>query len=277
VESGPVSTGPFAIVAMMDCAFCGRKMNGMKGRKRSKEHAFASWLLDEVAPPGKVTHTVSASREGPIRRQRTPDELDVVTRKVCVPCNAGWMNDLENAARPYLQSMFRRHGRTYYGTGCQLLAAWAAKTALAMELANPDPKWRRPIEDVHYRAMAAGRDHPPPRTLVWLGAYRGHRHLSHWSKDIQIKSETGNETHGYDATIIVSPVVLQVFGHLSAEELAVEKKGYRAEMARQIWPYVEPVAWPPPRVMGEDDLWAFMRSFEEVPKEEWIYARCRAA
>lgn len=248
------------------CAFCGLPMDGTPGRERTNEHGFAEWLLDEFPAKGKVIHTVSGGRDQPIKRRWTANKLAAKTGKVCKTCNSGWMSNLEVAVRPFLGSLIRGNGRTFYKDGQRLLAAWAVKTALAMELINPDPEYRRPIDPIHYWEMARCRDRPPPRTEVWLGAWGGEPHLHHWSKEIVVQQGELDESAAYSSTLTVGHAVLQVFGHSHAEDFEVTHQGWRAQLAHKIWPYQGPVTWPPKRLMDEEGLWAFMRPFEEVPE-----------
>lgn len=233
-------------------------------RERTKEHGFAKWLLKEFELEGTILHTVSGGRDEPIKRQWSKGHLDATTKRVCKKCNGGWMNDLERSVRPFLGSLIRGNGRTLYKDGQRLLAAWSVKTALAMELINPDPEFRRPIDPAHYLAMAQARDTPPPRTEVWLGAWGGTPHLHHWSKEILAREVGGAETSAYSSTLVVGHAVLQVFGHSHHEEIEIEHQGWRAELSEKIHPYRSAVVWPPRRLMDEEALWAFMRPFEEV-------------
>lgn len=227
------------------CAFCGRPMDGSAGRKRTHEHGFAKWLLNEFPAKGKVTHTVSGGRHQPVKRQWTAKEIDATTNKVCEACNTGWMNDLETAVRPFLGSLIRGNGRTLYKDGQRLMSAWAVKTALAMELINPDPEYRQPIDSIHYREMARCRDRPPPNTEVWLGAWRGEPHLHHWSKEIVVQQGEPEEAVAYSSTLTVGHAVLQVFGHSHPADFEIDHQGWRAELAHKIWPFQTTVTWPP--------------------------------
>jgi len=257
------------------CAFCGSPMAKSTGMGRTKEHGFARWLLSEFAENGLVRHTVSGGRDQPVKREWTKKELDAVTRKVCSSCNGGWMNDLEVAVRPVLASLIRGHGRTLYKDGQQRLAAWAVKTALAMELIVPDPEFRRPIDVRHYREMARCQNQPPPKTQVWLGAWGGQQMLHYWSKEIVVQGGGSKSVPAYSSSMTVGHAVIQVLGHSYPDDFEVTHQGWRAELSEKIWPYQGAVEWPPARPMDDDALWAFMRPFEEVPETRTIASRHR--
>jgi hypothetical protein len=158
---------PSASSTRRTCAFCGH-LFGPRGtpHERTGEHALASWLLSVMPGNGPVTHSRQSKARGPMDQVWTKNELDIVAKQVCRACNGGWMNDLENAARPFLTPLIQGRGRHLHETGQALLAAWAAKTALALHLTTPENG--APLE--HYREIA-NTHLAPAQTLVWLAAH----------------------------------------------------------------------------------------------------------
>ncbi len=229
----------------------------------TREDVIPLWMV-EALPKGVVTTSVAAGRDEPPHRVHQSDKIEVVARRVCRACNNGWMSELEVAAKPYLQSMLRGHGRTYYEGGQAAMAAWAVKTVLMFDLVNPHPEMRRPIEDEHFQAMCASAPAVPPRMQVWLGAYRGAKTLWHWSKDIAVNVGKPDEAHAFTSTMLFGPIVLQVFGHLHPTPFDLRMNGDRADMGLKIAPFEAPVSWPPRQTMNEDNLWRFGQMFEKV-------------
>jgi hypothetical protein len=228
----------------MPCAFCGEQFG--KDRPKSDEHAWARWIGKELPRMGDeegFRHTIRDTDTGEVLHQWAPKELDVVTGKVCRTCNEGWMEGQERVARPYLTSLMAARKRPLHREGQRALAAWANKTALALQLATPNapkfPNWS-------YRETARAKSEPPKNTQVWLGAFEHGTflHTAH-PKALTLEGGSGMKADGYLVTFLVGHAVFQVFGHTHDEEMVITKGGTRARMATQIWPILdEPTWWP---------------------------------
>jgi hypothetical protein len=239
------------------CSFCGQEF-GPKGgpTERTAEHAIAQWVSKHFPNPGAgVTHTVRAGTHGPVQREWASGSKDVATliaSSVCRACNGGWMNGLEHAVRPYLPPMMRGERRTLYRESATALAAWAVKTALALDLVeHADP----PIEAKHYRAMAAAKTAPPEHVQVFAGEYRGWRHGLYSPRSLNMTGDTSGITAlGYVGTFTVARAAFQVFFHGLGEELTVSRQGAMARTMPQLWPRLGDFRWPPPNPITEPIL-----------------------
>jgi hypothetical protein len=167
------------------------------------------------------------------------------------------MNDLERAARPYLESIVVGSQRTLDATALTKVSAWATKTTLALQLASRDATAFPPR---YYRQLTADPTRPPPRTQVWLGAYDGFRLTFCQTWLLDMKSSQANGM-GFVSTMIIGKAVFQVFLHALDADLTLEKQGVRARMASQIWPTIGEVGWPPAVVIDESSLWRFLQAF----------------
>jgi hypothetical protein len=241
----------------MPCAFCGNDFQ-RPHRPRSAEHVWPLWLDHYLPNPGEdFTVTVRGSETGEVKSIRTSAELDVVSRKVCEPCNNNWMNDLENLARPYLVTVLQGHGRPLYQEAQTALATWAVKTALVVQLISPPHR----ISDAHYRAMTARKSSPPDKVIVWLGAYEGFRHLFAAPNHLEMtRPSTGSVSHADFTTLAIGHAIFQVLIHNEDGQVAIER-GARANMATQIWPILGVVRHPPPVVVTEASLLTLSRPF----------------
>ena len=235
----------------MSCAFCGEPFS--KKRPRSKEHAWAQWLAQYLPNPVEKFRHIVSSPTGEVKATWTDKDLAVISKQICNPCNTGWMNDLENAARPYLVTLMKGRGRTLYREAQTVLGAWAVKTALALQLAIPDAV-RIPAE--HYRAIYELKTKPPPKILIWLGAYEGWRHLWVSPHHLTLNFRDGSGRDAYETTLVVGHAVFQVFGHLNEDEVTWERAA-RADVATQIWPIRKDVQFPPPAILTEATLKTF--------------------
>lgn len=94
-------------------------------------------------------------------------KINHTIRRTCEPCNTGWMSDLENVTKVIVGPMVRGEHPVRLGLADQrLVALWAIKMALMLELASPGPL---AIPASIYRWVYSKRV-PPPETRIWLGA-----------------------------------------------------------------------------------------------------------
>lgn len=244
----------------MICAFCGLPFDRAQRRARTGEHVLPLWTLDYVpGEAGPVTHHRQSTVEGGFDQVWTADEFDVVAKRVCEQCNDGWMNDLENQARPFLIPMIRGHGKHLHQTGQELVASWCVKTALAVHLTTAEKA--APVE--HYREIA--RTHRPPSdTWVWLAAYDGGQNIArHHSTALELEAESFT-AYGYATTLAVGHFAFQVAGYSGAEEEVTFAEGPAGGQAKlRIWPYTgRTVIWPPRLVLDQTSFDAFAAAFE---------------
>jgi hypothetical protein len=85
--------------------------------------------------------------------------LDHRAKVVCLSCNNGWMNDLENRARPTLKEMISGSGVSLTPDEQRDVATWAAKTAMCVEKTFPTAT--QAIPNDYYRALSADTLRPP--------------------------------------------------------------------------------------------------------------------
>lgn len=172
----------------MPCVFCQRN------EPLSAEHVFPRWTQPFLAESqdDEGTHTRITIRAGQAddTRSHRGKPATLTVRSVCADCNNGWMSRLEEQAKPYLLTMIRGHGRTYYEHGQALIATWLVKTALVagskftpllpaeiyrqlyddLQPSDNTIVWlaRTPYEEMHYTDFRPIRTHPdespPPAT-----------------------------------------------------------------------------------------------------------------
>lgn len=116
------------------CHFCGRPITG----KKSREHVFPRWLL-RYLKSGRIhirtSHFDQAGEETQVR-EHTLNEL--VLGGVCRDCNHGWMSQLEQMARPVVQSLVFGNASLAGLDAHQrfVLSRWALKTAITLNLSS---------------------------------------------------------------------------------------------------------------------------------------------
>lgn len=137
--------------------------------------------------------------------------LDHRAKIVCLSCNNGWMNDLENRARPALTEMIAGSGVSLSPDKQREVATWAAKTAMCVEKTFPTATQAIPTD--YYSALYADTWRPPNDLVVWAGCYLGETPfgISHrsWPLWQFVKRQPSKM---FQATYRIGHLILQLFG-----------------------------------------------------------------
>jgi hypothetical protein len=165
---------PSAQPGASSCIFCGTTQ-----RPLTREHVIPRWARRSLNIQGPGT--AAARTDGPGRRRRA-DALQALNitlhDAICAECNSGWLGrQLEQPVRPVLAPMAVSARPTILSpANLTLIATWAVKTVLLLELAfRQRHPARRPAGG--YPASRAelawlrARTEPPPRSRVWLGCW----------------------------------------------------------------------------------------------------------
>jgi hypothetical protein len=138
------------------CVFCG-------ALKQSKEHVYPKWLRKLMGTYDSIITITETESGAEVRKTQVP--FDVTVNTVCQTCNTGWMQQLEERARPLLSSMIRGEPCELEPAQQRLVAVWFTKTAMMMhERARPS---ERVIPTAHFEVMFR-QEGPPTGTAVWL-------------------------------------------------------------------------------------------------------------
>jgi hypothetical protein len=132
----------------MNCLSCGET-----SATRSGEHVFAQWLLDYLhALTSPISHFryQADGTSTPHRGQIALDSLRL--KRICEPCNNGWMSRLEERAKPILVRLMERKLAldALDDEQRRLLARWAGKTAIIESYAIGAEK---PVDPQFLQAM----------------------------------------------------------------------------------------------------------------------------
>jgi hypothetical protein len=220
----------------MPCVFCGHP-------KRTNEHVFPQWLLGVIPGHGPIVHRGDAP-PGSVAESRewTTDVITFKAKVVCArTCNNGWMNDLEKAARPFLESMIGGYGRTLYDRGRTVVAYWGLKTAMMIDFAQ-EPE-HRSVRASDYPSLYK-RQGVLPNTFVWLAASRFGRGALARNRTLTANLGT-KRLEGFGATLNVGHLVIEVV-RLDGEPVnAIDIGGKLGPGLQRIWPASRPVTWTP--------------------------------
>jgi hypothetical protein len=192
-------------VVARQCMFCGGD-----GR-RSREHVIPQWF-SALLPPGARVDIGSGRERGPARHSRTQTGIQIITKAVCEDCNTGWMSELEAKAQAILTPAMLGQRTRFQRADLDLIALWAAKTALAYAMTSPDV--RDAVTDGMPRVLYETRC-PPPLSGVWMGTYCGTFGKLQVAKIMPRKLTlqivgTGREVAAFDWTAAIGHVVFKV-------------------------------------------------------------------
>lgn len=232
------------------CVFCG-------GGGLTAEHVWPRWLADVLPGSGPLAFARKALHEADAKRWKAPS-LNVTIKRVCAPCNNGWMSALEADAKPLLSPMIEGKPMGLSAREQKFAATWAAKTAAMLGLTHSSGPVV-PAADV--TALFATRE-PPRNALVWLGAYEGEWSGWYSGDVIGLGPRANPDGFAYCATLVLGRLVFQVLGSDLAEAMTPLSAPEAGRLSIQIWPDPRPlVSWPPDFAILDAGLEMFAGQF----------------
>lgn len=222
---------------MARCLICG------DDAELSREHAIPAWIGRELnATSDPVRHRYEGFPGSGISREWTAGSVDVKVKKICEPCNNGWMSQLESDAQAVLTSLIRGESRAVTTTECRLVTRWFLKTMLMLELAGD--RTQRVALPAHEDWVRTG--HLPPDVALWLGAARRPSGTATGARGVTVRVGD-QEGPGWLFALVVGHLVLVAFG--TSEGIGQsELTAPLSDALTRIWPLPPLVAAYPPRV-----------------------------
>jgi hypothetical protein len=236
------------------CAFCGARLGKGPGQvEDSEEHIIARKLLKYIpqAKGGRVVH--QRSFPGEPDKTWINDDFDITAKRICIRCNSGWMDEMDDRAIPFIGPMMGGRRISLIKHGQEQVAAWASKVTLGLLLTMPRDAPEAPIE--HYREIPVTKL-PPVWTSVWLAAYEDLPRVGYQEPFVRIMPGV----HAYGATILLGTMIVQVLGSVGEQPVTWETSTWDPATQR-IWPYRSTVDWRPDYVIQERNLSAFCGRF----------------
>ena len=240
------------------CVFC-------KGAPLTREHVFPRWLENvlpiqersrgqDLAEVGGELLTVPAL---PVTHRQMGEKFTEATvARVCRPCNNGWMNGLEDAARPVLTTLISGQDTAVGEEHARHLALWVAKTCLMAQLTHPESA---AVPTEHYRWLYENRT-PPPGTQIWALDIEA----QDWSLRMQhfailygdpAHCDPAEPCNTYSTTIGLGRAAFCVMGTTSESVVLPSLDDVTPLGAVRLWPYPRPFGWGRVAPLGDDDLW----------------------
>lgn len=222
------------------CVFCG-------GGPTTKDHVWPDWV-------GKLIRDHTGVDSYPTTvgdKEWVSPRIDFQVKRVCEPCNSGWMSRMERTVQPFLGTMILGDpsSATLSTIQQRRLAAWAVKLALMLDFAHE----KNPIIPPSEYEMFYKRRRPHSGMTVWLTAYSGshwgawaHRtSLHHRRRAFKAVLPAPEHENLYILTFTVFRVVFQVIHYFGGQGIKVEESWPWTQSLIPLWPRGnEPVVWP---------------------------------
>jgi len=146
---------------LVKCYFCGEQLKG----KRSCEHVFPQWLLDDFGIREEMINDTHYSQEGEVKSHRVHNLDNLLAGRICSHCNNGWMSELESKAKANVLAL-AEDNKVVVELDQKArfdLARWAFKTVLTLNLAS---NYRKIIPRDHYQWLFEHPDSLPKQVIV---------------------------------------------------------------------------------------------------------------
>ncbi len=238
------------------CPFCGLTDS------LTDEHVWPGWVSRELRGEGR-TLTLGVNGQEPKPVRSIP-----ITVPLCEQCNNRWLSVLENDVRPILQPMIHGGNHDLTPAAQQLLATWAVKTALMIDLTEPDSS----IIPVGFYRQFRQQRRALPNTVVWTAGYLGSRWAA-WAarQPLHLGSPPPTRPNAFLTTFTVHRVVFQVCGYFTRGGATVNDRRWQfAPALEAIWPpRNEVIRWPRNGcAFGDDELQELAVSFDSGSPSE---------
>jgi hypothetical protein len=243
---------------MRTCAFCGHA-----GSKPSREHVFPEWLSRIGAEYGNYVMDYGNGKV-----ISTP-LIEVVTKRVCLECNTGWMARVEDTAVKVMEPLLRASTSVISETDRWVIARWFTKTVLTASLVvvpRSEPAWI-PLKSHHDFYV---RPEPTNNQLLFLSGYQGPL------LPIQFTMTVPNDTTGLRVMFHFHRVVLMaVYVEIGTPHQMAVPRGFK-DAAHIIWPphrgflWMDdptlPLPWPPAMLLGDSAVALAIQMFAKEPE-----------
>ena len=244
------------------CFFCGRTKGPL-----TKEHVWPQWVSRLLLRRHDADHFVHRRAVGDsIVDNWKSRDLDVTTRTVCSDCNGGWLSELENRVKSLASRLIVGDPVAFAlaPESRSLLAAWAYKMAMLLEVSSSDTsvEFFTPADRLRFRQTTSAHWF----VRVFMGRYEFEGRPAHAMTPRHTFTErTGTQRSFYlkISTVTAGHLAMQVMSVRSvtskelvpADTIAVEFSGPARKAVLPIWPpgpgYL---AWPPARTMSHQDV-----------------------
>ena len=231
----------------------------------SREHVFPQWLSRIGSRVGNYT-----MRRGD--KIITTPLIEVVTKRVCVECNTGWLSRIEAGAKAVLEPLLEVSTDTITETDRWIIARWFTKTMLTAHLALV-ARSSSGILDVRGCRNFYEKPLPVNNGVIFISGYRGPL-LPIAFEMIEI---TGSEGRGFRVFFqfhhlvltgfVAEPDKLVTFSwpqnfHTAAHMMSPSQRGLLGNGDPTL-----PLSWPPPYVLDQAGVEFLLQTMRKSPEQ----------
>lgn len=235
-----------ALRPMAECQFCGTDAT------LTAEHVWPDWALRYVRErAGGGTHRVWGPR-GDEMVNFSGQEPDLTIRATCAECNHNRLGKLEGEAAPLLRPLIDGRERIILKQQQPLIALWATKTAMVIELVKPTDSPR--FFGLPERKTLAINRTMPDGVVVVVGLF-GDRVPTAFFHAPAWPIEKGML---YVATVSIGQLILQTlaFRDPSGTPTAIRTEDEIPPALKLVWPPRDRnILWPLDQAFDYNGLW----------------------
>jgi len=170
--------------------------------------------------------------------RRAPDGYRLQLPALCEPCNGVWLGPIEKRAKPKLRAWMAGVMSPMTQDDQCLLAFWAVKTAMTVQLAHPEAK--PVIPSAQYRELHKARTYPPAGFHVWAQIAPSRAHGAYFGTKPVLDASVMEPA--YEVSFDIHRLSLRIVGSHGVDALRTataiaDIEGYSRTM-HQIWPTV---------------------------------------
>jgi hypothetical protein len=220
----------------------------------TKAHVFAKSWTGHFDDPNdtrdhEVVHRYTDPKTGVEEEFKRSKTFGLISRKVCGPCNSGWLSELEERVSPLMGDFAANNRITLDPTEQGDLALWSAVAALIAMSRDPDSVGF--ADSSIARGIYQERE-PPNEMNIWLGA-NSHGEMAWFRAHSLSLGAAPDQAGAWGATISFGYSVMHIVYHgLSERRMRLRQDAQRS--LRRIWTPRDAFVWPPPLRMQPTDL-----------------------
>jgi hypothetical protein len=233
------------------CIFCG-------GSRLTKEHIFSNWLKSLLPSTDVHTQTLADpfAKENPVTQKTRPGTLTQwKIRKVCAICNSGWMSQIVNRSKPFVESLILDQPIELDRQAQTSLAAWIAIATIMAEFTDSRTAAIPPGD----RKILKATEQPPATWTIFAGRYRGEKfgsgsHYRHAASGFQYAGSSQPDKFQF-TTYALETFLVHAFSSTNSRLAAAMREAFSPDKMIRIWPTADKViSWPASPVIEDDHI-----------------------
>jgi hypothetical protein len=249
----------------MACIFCGST------GKMSKEHLWPEWVrrtLGKDERNQRIPHSIGRHDGRPPTEWPAP-AFTATLKEVCVPCNTGWMAQIEAIAKEFAEPLVKGEPRFLDKEAQMFISAWSYMKILVLERVDrvrrilPKDRYQRVFEAARVGGMTV-----PPNATVFIASHVGGLAGQYQHRGLAPRGKGASRPDLFVGTFTLRHLVVQVIENLDNDGPRLPEREPAVDgRDRPIWPpsrrdfrLVPPgrgLRWPVSKPLSDDELTIF--------------------